>query len=91
MELIKDYDLVTKYHPRKANCVANALSRKRVNAMATMLASQLDLLCLKIIESINGTLANLNVDHSIIEEVKKLQTTNSTIIELQDKIKQGQL
>ena len=28
MELIKDYDLEVHYHPRKANVVADALSRK---------------------------------------------------------------
>jgi hypothetical protein len=29
LELIKDYDLGITYHPRKANVVANALSRKK--------------------------------------------------------------
>ena len=28
LELIKDYDLVIDYHPRKANVIADALSRK---------------------------------------------------------------
>ena len=28
MELIKDYNLEVHYHPRKANVVADALSRK---------------------------------------------------------------
>ena len=28
LELIKDYDLEVHYHPRKANVVADALSRK---------------------------------------------------------------
>ena len=28
LELLKDYDLMTDYHPRKANVVADALSRK---------------------------------------------------------------
>jgi hypothetical protein len=29
LELIKDYDLRINYHPRKANVVADALSRKK--------------------------------------------------------------
>jgi hypothetical protein len=29
LELIKDYDLGINYHPRKANVVADALSRKK--------------------------------------------------------------
>jgi hypothetical protein len=28
LELLKDYDLEVYYHPRKANVVVNALSRK---------------------------------------------------------------
>lgn len=28
MELIKDYDCIIKYYPKKANVVANTLSRK---------------------------------------------------------------
>ena len=28
LELLKDYDLEVHYHPRKANVVADALSRK---------------------------------------------------------------
>ena len=32
--LFKDYDCIIDYHPRKANVVANALSRKTVAAMS---------------------------------------------------------
>ena len=32
MELLKDYEFNLNYHPRKANVVANALSRKSLNA-----------------------------------------------------------
>ena len=34
LELIKDYDLVIDYHPRKANMVADALSRKSYVTLA---------------------------------------------------------
>ena len=33
MELIKDYDCVIDYHPRKANVMADALSRKSVQTL----------------------------------------------------------
>ena len=36
MELIKDYDCVTDYHPGKANVVANALSRKIVQTLRVL-------------------------------------------------------
>ena len=34
LELLKDYDLTLSYHPRKANVVADALSRKSVGNLA---------------------------------------------------------
>ena len=36
MELIKDYDRVIDYHPRKANVVADALSRKSVQTLRVL-------------------------------------------------------
>ena len=36
MELIKDYDCVIDYHPRKANVVANALSKKLVQTLRAL-------------------------------------------------------
>ena len=36
MELIKDYDCVIDYHPRKANVVADALSRKTMQTLRTL-------------------------------------------------------
>ena len=36
MELIKDYDYVIDYHPRKANVVADALSRKSVQTLQAL-------------------------------------------------------
>ena len=34
MELIKDYECMIYYHPRRANVVANALSRKSTERLA---------------------------------------------------------
>ncbi|KAG8478325.1 hypothetical protein CXB51_028002 [Gossypium anomalum] len=36
LELLKDYELVIDYHPRKANVVADALSRKSLFALSEM-------------------------------------------------------
>ena len=44
LELIKDYDLEVHYHPRKANVVADALSRKSQCNCLTM-DSQITTLC----------------------------------------------
>ena len=37
MEFLKDYEFELKYHPGKANVVANALSRKSLNVAWTMI------------------------------------------------------
>jgi hypothetical protein len=42
LELIKDYDLSIHYHPRKANKVADALSRSGVPKVALQLIADLD-------------------------------------------------
>ena len=36
MELIKDYDCVIDYHPRKDNLVANTLSRKSAQTLRAL-------------------------------------------------------
>jgi len=36
LEFLKDYDLKLSYHPRKANVVADALSRKTLHLSALM-------------------------------------------------------
>ena len=40
LELTKDYDLEILYHPRKANVVTDALSRKKQVDVAAMITSR---------------------------------------------------
>ena len=36
IELLKDYDNIIQYHPKKANVVVDALSKKSVGPLATI-------------------------------------------------------
>ena len=56
MELIKDYELVIEYHPRKANVVANVLSRKSPTTLAHIHTTYVPLL-------MNMKTLRLNLDY----------------------------
>ena len=40
LELLKDYDLTINYHPKKANVVADALSKKFMESLAILIIYQ---------------------------------------------------
>ena len=40
LELLKNYDLIIQYHPRKENLVANPLSKKSVGFLAAIKGCQ---------------------------------------------------
>jgi hypothetical protein len=73
LELIKDYDLEIHYHPRKANVVADALSRKTfclcltVRAPDTTLCQEMERFNLGIIQQ--GTLTNLKLDPVLLQRI----------------------
>ncbi|MCI73766.1 hypothetical protein A2U01_0095030, partial [Trifolium medium] len=43
LEFLKDYDFELRYHPGKANVVADALSRKSLH-MSSLMAKELELI-----------------------------------------------
>ena len=73
LELIKDYDLEVHYHPRKANVVADALSRKsyakevQVVAMSSELCAKLEQLNLGFITNA----VELVLEPTLEQEIRK--------------------
>ena len=60
MELIKDFNCTIDYHPRKANVVADALSRKTFDRLAGMICYNVTFLV---------ALRELNIDFEMYGDV----------------------
>ena len=74
------------YHPRKANIVADALSRKsHVNTLMTgelpkELAEDLSELCLEIV--LRGYVAALEIQSTLMDKIGEAQKTDKEIAEI---------
>jgi hypothetical protein len=92
LELIKDYDLEVHYHPRKANVVANALSRKNhcncmtMKSMNHSLCYELEKLNIEIVQQ--GQLTNVTVESTIKDQIISAQRKNSGIATSKKKLDQ---
>ena len=76
VELIKDYDYTIEYHPRKANVVANTLSRKPTATLASIKAVQLPLLlefrefnAELTIDNFKAVLANISARPLLLQKI----------------------
>jgi hypothetical protein len=94
-ELIKDYDLGINYQPRKANVVADALSRKShmsqlvVDSMPFELCEEFNKLNLRIIANTEAT--EMEVGSSLLQEIQRAQMEDEKIQEVKHNIKEGKL
>jgi hypothetical protein len=83
LELIKDYDLGISYHPRKANVVANALSRRShvsqlmVDSMPFELCEEFNKLNLWIVA--NTEAMEMEVGSNLLQEIQKGQVEDKKI------------
>jgi hypothetical protein len=93
LELIKHYDLGINYHPRKANVVADALSRRShvsqlvVESMSFELCEEFDKLNLRIVA--NTEAIEMEVGSSLLQEIYKGQVEDEKIQEIKSNIKEG--
>ena len=87
MKLIKDYELVVEYHPRKANVVADVLSQKSfvtlANIRTTYVLLLLDLKTLRINldRDYNGaSVANFVVRPTLIDQIRDKQMQDNDLV-----------
>jgi hypothetical protein len=92
LELIKDYDIGIYYHPRKANAVADALSRRShvsqlvVDSMPFELCEEFDKLNLRIVASMAAT--KMEVGSNLLQEIQKGQVEDEKIQDIKHNIKE---
>jgi hypothetical protein len=92
LELIKDYDLGINYHSRKANVVADALSRRSqvsqlvVDSMPIELCEEFDKLNLRIVTNTEAT--EMEVGSNQLQEIQKGQVEDKKIQEIKHNIKE---
>jgi hypothetical protein len=92
LELIKDYDIGINYHPRNANVVADALSRRShvsrlvVESMPFELCQEFDKLNLRIVA--NTKAMEMDVGSSLLQEIQKGQLEDEKIQEIKHNIKE---
>ena len=91
--LLKDYDQTISYHLRKANVVADALSRKSIRNLAALLTTQKhileDLRKIRIevqFHEAEAHLANLRVQPTLIERIKIAQSNDPQLLKIRDLI-----
>jgi hypothetical protein len=92
LELIKNYDLGINYHPRKANVVADTLSRMShvselvVGNMPFELCEEFDKLNLRIVANMEAT--KMEVRSNLLQEIQKGQVEDEKIQEIKRNIKE---
>jgi hypothetical protein len=93
LELIKDYELEIHYHPRKANVVADALSRKsQVNMLVAHLmpyelAKEFDKLSIGFLNNTQGV--TIELEPTLEQDIRKGQKDDEKINEIRQLIIDG--
>ncbi|KAL0298737.1 UNVERIFIED_CONTAM: Retrovirus-related Pol polyprotein from transposon [Sesamum radiatum] len=96
IELLKDYDCTIDFHPGKVNVVADALSRKSSNTLAS-LGSHNQTLLLEMrsmntkleVDQVAGLLAALQLKPNFVDHSKEAQTQDPFLLRMRERLKRG--
>ena len=95
MEFLKNYDFTLHYHPGKANVVADALSKKSREALASIASREWQMLetvgqfRLQYGEQAQGTLGSLMATPSLLSRVIESQGQDAEIVSIRDRVPLG--
>ena len=94
--MIKDYDYTIEYHPRKANVVADALSRRPESSLSHMRSGYLpllvDLRALGVILEVDDSgalLATFHVSPLLVDQIQVGQLQDPRVSKLKEEIEKG--
>ena len=89
LELVKDYDIDIRYHPGKANKVADALSRKSSSSLMSI-QSLIEPLQKELVEAgielITGSLAALTFQPTILDGMKERQEGDASLLRTRNEV-----
>ncbi|KAK4258952.1 hypothetical protein QN277_005343 [Acacia crassicarpa] len=92
MEFLKDYDFKLKYHPGKANVVADALSRKAVHVFHLSLYENHWLERLKDMDMLVGKevmMQSVRIENEFWKEIKIAQLEDEYLLKIMEELEEG--
>ena len=98
IELIKDYDLTLEYKERKANMVADALSRKNKHSLSFIMVlpgklyEEFQKLEIEVVQQgyVHSYLSNVSAEPELYQELREKQKVDAKIEKIRAAIAEGE-